>query len=68
VRCIECGNEGVRPSERRLQIDRGRVFEIPMPAVECEVCGRAYVDDRDAARRLELASSATLAPPPEPKR
>ena len=54
-RC-ECGNDRLVPSERRITIDRGVVFERPMPAVQCDVCGKMFVEDE--ARQLLLKEQA----------
>jgi PAS domain S-box-containing protein len=49
--CPECRREALIPSTRRITVDRGRVFEAPVPAVECSECGKMFAGalPRDAA-------------------
>jgi YgiT-type zinc finger domain-containing protein len=46
MRCAWCKSEVV-PSERRITIDRGKVFEEPLPAVECTACGKMFAPDEE---------------------
>jgi ribosomal protein S27E len=50
MRCGACGSELLVPSERRITIDRGKVFEAPVPAVECTECGKMFAAERSSAR------------------
>ena len=54
MRCVACGNERITPSERRIQVDRGEVFEQPVRAVQCEACGYLCADDEERARALRV--------------
>jgi hypothetical protein len=65
MQCPECGNEIMVPSERRITIDRGEVFEAPVPAVECLDCGKMFAADGVRERMRKLHSDPTLPPPPE---
>jgi hypothetical protein len=59
--CAECGSDALVPSERRITIDRGEVFEAPVPAVQCKECGKMFADPKV----LAAANTPTLAPPPD---
>jgi YgiT-type zinc finger domain-containing protein len=45
MRCPWCESEVVLPSERKITVDRGRVFEAPVPAIECTACGKMFAPD-----------------------
>jgi hypothetical protein len=64
MHCPECGNEIMVPSERRITIDRGEVFEAPVPAVECLDCGKMFAAEGVRERMRKLHSDPTLPPPP----
>ena len=53
MRCPACGSEAVVPSERRITVDRGEVFERPKPAVECPACGKMFAADEGGAGSSE---------------
>jgi hypothetical protein len=42
----------VFPSDRRITVDRGEVYEQPLRAVECSGCGALFADDEERARVL----------------
>jgi len=42
MRCPWCDSDVVVPSERHITIDRGKVFDAPVPATECTACGRIF--------------------------
>lgn len=66
MQCPECGNDVLVPSERRITIDRGEVFEVPVPAVECPECGRMFAAE-GARERLDQVHNAPTVPPPSHK-
>jgi hypothetical protein len=62
MRCPECGRDVLVPSERRITIDRGQVFDVPVPAVECPDCGKMFADEV-AREQLERMRNAPTWPP-----
>lgn len=65
MRCAECGSDSLRPSERRITIDRGHVYDMPVPAVQCDVCGRMFADEAARARALQVRDTPTEPPADE---
>lgn len=65
MQCPECGSDVLVPSERRITIDRGEVFEAPVPAMECVDCGRMFAAEDARERMLKIDNEPTL-PPPSP--
>jgi CheY-like chemotaxis protein/two-component sensor histidine kinase len=56
--CPECRREALVPSARRITVDRGQVFDAPVPAVECTECGKMF-----ARGRLPHVHDAPTDPP-----
>ena len=65
MQCPECGSDILLPSERRITIDRGEVFEAPVPAVECHDCGKMFAAEDARQQMLRRHSQPTLPPPDE---
>jgi hypothetical protein len=63
MQCPECGSDILMPSERRITIDRGEVFEAPVPAVECHDCGKMFAAEDARKQMLKRHSQPTLPPP-----
>jgi ribosomal protein S27E len=66
MKCPECGNSALVQSCRRIRVDRGEIFDIPIPAIECPDCGRAFADEGAGESVAELHSAPTE-PPPAPE-
>ena len=58
MRCPACGSEATVPSERRITVDRGEVFERPKPAIECHACGKMFAADDGEAGSSEDEGAA----------
>ena len=66
MNCPECGGGVLVQSCRRIRVDRGEVFDIPIPAVECPDCGKAFVDE-SARESVDDLRAAPTEPPPAPQ-
>jgi hypothetical protein len=55
--CPQCGCDRLVVRGHKLVLDpRGVVFPSPVPALDCDDCGRLYAVDEIWDRRLELGS------------
>jgi PAS domain S-box-containing protein len=45
LQCPGCGHGTLVPTSRRITVDRGEVYEVPVPAAECSSCGKMFAAD-----------------------